>query len=299
MLKDQAKGAVVADGLSRRKFLKLSLASTLGTAVMGVGGFAYAHDIETGWVEVVHLPLELPRLPAAFDGYRLAHISDIHMGSGMTLARLHQFVDLVNAEQPDAVAITGDFVTSRPVTAALAALRDGLSRLQPRDITVAVLGNHDHWTDAAAVRHMLREAGILDISNGLHTLRRGAAMLHLAGLDDYWEGLARLGDVLAQLPREGAAVLLEHEPDFADISSATGRFDLQLSGHSHGGQVIIPLRGPLVLPTYGKKYPLGRYQVGTMIQYTTRGLGTVHPAVRFNCRPEITVFTLRAPTPPE
>lgn len=265
---------------------------------MGVGGFAYAHDIETAWVEIVRLSLELPRLAPAFDGYRLVQISDIHLGTGMTPARLHYCVDLVNAEQPDAVVITGDFVTSNPVAAAAPALREALIRLQPRDLTAAVLGNHDHWTDATAIRHMLRAANVLDVSNGLFTLRRGAAALHLAGLDDYWEGLARLDDVLAQLPDDGAAILLEHEPDYADISSATGRFDLQLSGHSHGGQVIIPFRGPLVLPTYGQKYPLGRYQVGTMIQYTNRGLGTVRPAVRFNCRPEITVFTLRAPTPP-
>jgi uncharacterized protein len=91
--------------------------------------------------------------------------------------------------------------------------------------------------------------------------------------------------------------LLAHEPDYADISAATGRFDLQISGHSHGGQVIIPFIGPLVVPAYGEKYPLGQYQVGNMIQYTNRGVGTINPAVRFNCRPEITIFTLRAPTP--
>ncbi|MBZ0286049.1 MAG: metallophosphoesterase, partial [Anaerolineae bacterium] len=89
---------------------------------------------------------------------------------------------------------------------------------------------------------------------------------------------------------------LAHEPDYADISAATGRFDLQISGHSHGGQVVIPFIGPPVVPPYSKKYPLGRYQVGTMIQYTNRGVGMISPAVRFNCRPEITVFTLRTPS---
>jgi len=99
--------------------------------------------------------------------------------------------------------------------------------------------------------------------------------------------------VLALLPDEGCAILLAHEPDYADISAPTGRFDLQLSGHSHGGQVILPFIGPPILPSYSHKYPVGQYQVGSMIQYTNRGLGTVAPMVRFNCRPEITVFTLR------
>ncbi|MBI5670976.1 MAG: metallophosphoesterase [Chloroflexi bacterium] len=283
------------NGLSRRKFLKVSLVSTVGTALMGLGSLAYARDVEPTWIDVVRLPLTLPRLSPAFDGYRLAHISDIHMGTGMTLERLQRIVEMVNAEQPDAVAITGDFVTLNPVAAAASVLVEALRGLRPKDTAAAVLGNHDHWTDPTAIRRVLRQSGILDLSNTVYTLRRGTAVLHLAGVDDYWERQARLDDVLAQLPADGAAILLAHEPDYADISSLTGRFDLQLSGHSHGGQVIIPLYGPLVLPTYGQKYPLGRYQVGTMIQYTNRGLGTVRPAVRFNCRPEITVFTLRAP----
>lgn len=283
------------NGVSRRKFLKLSLASVLGTTLMGVGSLAYARDVEPTWVEVVRLPLTLPRLSPAFDGYRLVHISDIHMGTGMTPDHLRRIVEMVNAEQPDAVAITGDFVTFNPVAAAVTALADALSRLRPRDAAAAVLGNHDHWTDPAAIRRVLRQSSIHDLSNTVYTLRRGEAVLHLAGVDDYWERQARLDEVLARLPAGGAAILLAHEPDYADISSQTGRFDLQLSGHSHGGQVIVPFYGPLVLPTYGQKYPLGRYQVGTMIQYTNRGLGTVRPAVRFNCRPEITVFTLRAP----
>jgi hypothetical protein len=121
-------------------------------------------------------------------------------------------------------------------------------------------------------------------------------MLHLAGVDDVWESQDRLDLVLEALPDAGAAILLAHEPDFADVSAAAGRFDLQLSGHSHGGQVIFPLRGPLVLPRYARKYPIGLYQVGGMLQYTNRGLGMIPPRVRFNCRPEVTVFTLRCET---
>jgi predicted MPP superfamily phosphohydrolase len=100
---------------------------------------------------------------------------------------------------------------------------------------------------------------------------------------------------LERLPEEGAAILLAHEPDFADLSARTGRFDLQLSGHSHGGQVKLPLFGIPYLPRFARKYPRGRYQVGKMILYTNRGLGMVHLPFRFNSRPEITLFTLNGP----
>jgi len=157
-----------------------------------------------------------------------------------------------------------------------------------------VLGNHDHWSGADAIRGLLRQAGVHELRNTALTLRRGAAQLHIAGVDSYWERQDRLEAVLATLPADGAAVLLAHEPDYADISAASGRFDLQLSGHTHGGQVVIPFLGPPVLPHLGKKYPAGRYQVGSMIQYTNRGLGVIPPRLRFNCRPEITVITLAA-----
>jgi uncharacterized protein len=283
--------------ITRRKFLKMSLFSAVTTAVAGVGGFAYAHDIETGWIEIVSLDLTLPHLSPAFDGYKLVQFSDIHVDGGKTNDHLKRVVELVNAQEPDAIAITGDFVTHTSAAGIAPALIEPLSQLLAKDITVAILGNHDHWTDPEGVRMVLRESGITDLSNSTYTIERNGEVLHLAGVDDYWERLDRMDDVLARLPDDGAAVLLAHEPDYADISAATGRFDLQISGHSHGGQVIIPFIGPLVLPSYGKKYPIGRYQVGDMIQYTNRGVGTISPAVRFNCRPEITVFTLRSNLP--
>jgi predicted MPP superfamily phosphohydrolase len=280
--------------ISRRRFLKISLGTALTTAIGGLSAFAYAHDIEPRWVEINPVELTLPRLDRAFEGYRLVQISDIHMGTGMNAARLLEIAGQVNAQEPDAVVITGDFVTHGGISLQLPALRDGLRPISARDGVFAILGNHDHWTDERQVRGMLAEAGVADISNGLRTIQRGQSSLHIAGVDDYWERKDRLDDVLAMLPPDDqCAILLAHEPDYADISAATGRFDLQLSGHSHGGQVIIPFIGPPILPAYSYKYPVGQYQVGSMIQYTNRGLGTVAPMVRFNCRPEITVFTLR------
>jgi len=273
--------------------LKAAALSVLGTGLLGAGGYIYANQVEPGWVELTPISLTLPHLASEFDGYRIVQISDIHLDIWTPRDRLSQAVEMVNRQSPDLVVITGDFVTylAGQFAADLVAVLGALASLQ---VTLAVLGNHDHWTDASVVRQVIAQSGIVELSNAVYTLRRGEAMLHIAGVDDVWERQDRLDLVLAQLPVEGAAILLAHEPDFADVSAATGRFDLQLSGHSHGGQVIIPFRGPPLLPLHAQKYPVGRYQVGGMVQYTNRGLGMISPPVRFNCRPEIALFTLHA-----
>jgi uncharacterized protein len=283
--------------VSHRKFMKLGLLGVLGSAFAGGAAYAYAHNVEPDMIEMKPVALRLPRLHPAFDGYKLAQFSDIHLGTGMTAERLMRIVQMINAVEPDAVAITGDFVTDGDVAPFAEVLINTLGQLRPKDVAVAVLGNHDHWTCANEVRAVIRQCGLFDISNDVLTIHREEAVFHLAGVDDHCWRRDRLDLVLRKLPEQGTAVLLAHEPDFAKISAPTGRFDLQISGHTHGGQVVLPfINRPLIVPRYGRKYPLGQYQVEKMIQYTNRGVGMIPPAVRFNCRPEITLFTLRTTT---
>lgn len=278
--------------ISRRTLLKLSVIPAFGVFF---ATYRYSASVEPENIQIVEQELILPRLAPAFDGYRLVQISDIHMGTGMTQERLSRIVRMINAQQPDLVAITGDFVTHGDVEPLADSLIQPLRQLQTADGVMAVLGNHDHVTDADAVRRVLEAAGVRNVSNTFYTLERGDQRLHIAGVDSVWYQKDRLEAVMSELPEDGAAILLAHEPDHADKSAATGRFDLQISGHSHGGQVVMPLiNRPLALPHHGRKYPRGQYQVGSMIQYTNRGIGTSFPPVRFNCPPEITVFTLRA-----
>jgi predicted MPP superfamily phosphohydrolase len=169
-----------------------------------------------------------------------------------------------------------------------------LSPLSASIPTFAVLGNHDYWTDAETVHHILSSTGIKDLTNDVFTLKREDESLHLCGVDDIWEGSPRLDDVVSRLGDDSAAILLAHEPDFADTSAATGRFDLQLSGHTHGGQVVFPFIGAPVLPYLGRKYGSGLYKVGGMFQYTNRGVGMARLPLRINCPPEITVFVLES-----
>lgn len=282
------------ENLSRRGFLKIMLASALATTAAGVGASAYAFEVEPNWIEIAQRKLTLPRLDPAFDGYRIAQFSDIHMGTWMTQSRLESIVTLIHDQKPDLIVFTGDFVTHGRIDPLADALIPPLRSLKAPDGVLTILGNHDHWTDPDGVREMIHDSGMIDLNNRVRVLERGSAKLTLAGVDDFWERQSDLEGVLRQIPNEGAAILLAHEPDFADLSAASGRFDLQLSGHSHGGQVILPFIGAPILPRYAQKYPNGLYQVNGMMQYTNRGVGMIEPAVRFNCRPEISLFTLRS-----
>lgn len=265
------------------------------TALLGAGGLLYAREVETRRVEVRPVELTLPRLAPEFDGYRIVQFGDLHLDDWSKPERLHRIVERVNDQQPDLVAITGDFASYSAKEFDAERLVEALRGLRARDGCVAILGNHDYLTDVKLVRRCMREGGITELINSVRTLRRGDAALHVAGIDDVMEGKSRLDLVLGELPEDGAAILLAHEPDFADVSSATGRFDLQLSGHSHGGQVAVPFLRRLVLPPFSQRYTRGLYDVRGMIQHTNRGIGFVHARLRFLCRPEITALTLRPP----
>jgi predicted MPP superfamily phosphohydrolase len=283
---------------TRRGFLKLVGAAALDLLLLAIGGTGYGFLIEPNRFSVETVRLKLPRLSPRFSGFRIAQISDIHMGGWMNLERLQHVADLVLAQKPDVLLITGDFLIGYEFNhASRQALEDliaGLSPLADSVPTFAVLGNHDYWINSKAVREMLRAAGITDLTNRVFTLTRDAEHLHLCGVDDVWDGDVRLDDVLTQLKGDGAAILMAHEPDYADTSAATGRFDLQLSGHSHGGQIVLPLLGPPRLPYLGRKYPSGLYKIGEMFQYTNRGVGMARLPIRINCPPEITVFVLES-----
>ncbi|BAZ50935.1 putative Ser/Thr protein phosphatase family protein [Nostoc sp. NIES-4103] len=262
--------------------------------LLGLCTLLYAKLVEPNWIEVKSLQLTLPHLVSEFNGYRIVQISDIHRDQWMSPQRIQRIVRLVNSQKPDLVAITGDFIT-RHSSSLIPSLGVPLAQLTPKDKTLAVLGNHDHENDTKAIIQVLSQSGIYLLSNDVYTIQRGSAMLHIAGVDDVGMGKDRLDLVMQQLPHEEEAILLAHEPDFVNISAATKRFDLQLSGHSHGGQVRLPFFKPPVLPPWGKQFYCGKYQVGNMFLYTNRGLGMTGLHLRFFARPEITVFTLVAP----
>lgn len=244
-------------------------------------------------VETSRLDISLPFLDPIFDGYRLVQISDIHLGTTIEEHHLMEIVDLVNQLEPDTIAITGDFVSHSPEEFA-PALRSALSKLVAKDFKIAVLGNHDHWTSAESIRSVLEHSSIIELRNTVLPLQRSHKTLYLAGVDDFLADQDRIGTVLDMIPEHSPAILLAHEPDFADISAASGRFGLQISGHTHGGQIQFPLISRILLPPRGRKYPSGQYHINGMTLYTNRGLGTSWLQIRYRCPPEISVYTLKA-----
>ncbi len=278
--------------LTRRRFLQL----IGGAALAGVGGLGYGRLLEPEWVDVERVTLALPGLAERVSGQRIAQISDIHLSDYNPSRKLHAAVTRVNRLQPDLVALTGDYVGNDARYAA--EMIDPLRLLEAP--AYAIYGNHDLWTGRAAVRAALAETPVrLLVNEGVEA----APGLTIAGVDDVWVGHPRPDLALANAPSGHTNLLLCHEPDFIDrIHRAKAPVALQLSGHSHGGQVRLPTSQPdgnelltyaPILPTWGVRYPIGHYQVGPHQLYTNRGLGVWPLPFRFNCRPEITIFTLR------
>lgn len=278
---------------TRRQFLYWAAAA---------GTVAIAGDsllLEPNRPRIVRQDFLLPRWPERLNGFTVALLSDFHYDPDFSIHPLRATVPLVNGLRPDLIALTGDFVSVPLIgddpKAALAA--------QPcaqilREMTAphglwAVMGNHDFNTDQEQVTRALRAEGIKVLRNQSEAIEREGARFWLAGVNDVLSRTADLTETLSGVPASEAVVLLAHEPDFADEASRFA-IDLQLSGHSHGGQVRIPLLPPLYLPPLAKKYVLGRYQVGPLPLYTNAGIGTIGVPVRLNCPPEITLITLKS-----
>ncbi len=282
--------------LTRRGFLVAGLAGASGLAF-------YSGEIARHLLEVTHLEIRLPDLPAAFDGFHIAQLSDIHLDEFTEPFFLHYAVDRINRLQPDAVFLTGDFVTHELLPRKWSIpsawkCADLLGKLECRD-RYASLGNHDVTVSADAVTEALAASNITVLRNSFCPLERGSSRLWLAGLDDAVEGHPDIDRAIPEFLRgraEEPVLLLCHEPDFADVivkHRAGPSVQLILSGHTHGGQIRLPFVPPMALPPLGRKYIEGLFQLETTQLYVNRGLGTVGIPFRLNCPPEIASITLR------
>jgi len=284
--------------LTRRKFLYTGAAAAAGIAALGTDGFAQREHLQ-----VKKLDIPLARLPEAFDGFTIAQLSDFHYDPRFSVRLIRRAVETVNQWHPDVVVLTGDFVTApmfeygnhnaKRSAKRAAPCAQLLQMLQAPMGRFAVLGNHDAVSDSRKIVSDLQAHDIPVLQNRSVPFERGKARIWLAGVDDALDGMPDLGQALDKVPSGEATILLAHEPDFADEASLS-KVDLQLSGHSHGGQIWIPGIGAPWLPSLGRKYPRGLYKVGNLTLYTNIGIGTIRAPVRINCPPEITLITLRA-----
>jgi uncharacterized protein len=277
--------------LTRRNFLRLAGGSALGLAI-------YAGEIARHDLEVVHLTIPLRHLPDAFAGMKIVQISDIHFEEFTEASFLARVVRDVNNLKPDAVLMTGDFVSAKPLPHRWDArfayhCAQVLSGLEC-PVRYAILGNHDVRAGAALVVDALETHKIPVLADASVPLERGADRIWLTGIRD---ALEQHPDLDAALPTTRRAareplILLAHEPDYVDRTSGK-QIDLVLSGHTHGGQVRFPLAPPIWLPALGRKYVQGLFHLADGSQlYVNRGIGTIGVPFRFYCPPELTVLTL-------
>lgn len=294
--------------ITRRNLIRQGLCGALGLAL-------YSSEIERHWIEVNEREVALAGLPQVFDGMRIVQLSDIHLDEYTEPFFLRRVIDRVNEMNPDAIFLTGDFVTEilypRRYAKTAFAIRarkfargaawqcaDMLRDLKCREL-YAIMGNHDLVVGATQVTEALTTNGIRVLRNSFLPIERNGERFWLAGLDDAVEGdpnpdLA-VPPSIRNRPNE-PVVLMCHAPDYVDVLRAhpAGQaVSLMMSGHTHGGQIRFPLVGAFHLPSWGRKYVEGWFRFGGLQLHVNRGIGTVGVPFRLNCPPEITLMTLR------
>ncbi|MFW5875414.1 MAG: metallophosphoesterase [Myxococcota bacterium] len=286
--------AAGGDSIDRRSFLQRTVFGVpllIGGTTSLYGALVGRHDYA-----IEEVPVPLAGLSRRLDGYAIVQLSDIHFGTFVDDRELDSAVELVRRAQPDLVVLTGDLVDHDPRYADH--LGRLVRRLRPlaRDGVTAIAGNHDYYAGIDAVLTMLRRSGARVLVNQGHTLGDAGGAFALLGVDDIWSarnGVGEgpdLGRALSMVPGDLPRVLLCHNPAF--FPEAAGEVQLQLSGHTHGGQVNVGVQlAHLVLP-YG--YVAGRYRRGDSLLYVNRGFGTAGPPARIGAAPEVTRVVLTA-----
>lgn len=290
--------------LSRRAFLTSAVTLNAGAAL----AVAYPTFVEPGQLRVRRYEVDIAGLPAEFDGLRVGHISDTHLGPYIRAPHIEAAVRMLAAEKPDLTLLTGDYIHRTPETA-----EDSIALLAPLAKAgfgaAAVLGNHDYEfqsTDKAITRAFERHGATVLTNRHIYLTPQGLRakpapgqpVLCVAGVDDLWRGNPDIDAALRGVPAEVPRLLLSHNPDVAELFVLNGRVpprvDLMLSGHTHGGQVIIPgLGAPGTASRYGQKYVSGLVQGPRWPVIITHGVGMAVMPLRFCCPPEVGLVVLR------
>lgn len=260
----------------------------LGT-VIGAFLALYARFVEPFRPRLSHVSVQLPRRHAHLHGLAIAFITDTHIGPHFPAKHLEPIVAMMERLQPDLVLFGGDFISESPryVADTIAPVRRmaATGRLG----AFGVLGNHDISNIRTRVQKPLTEAGVTFLANESVRICFGGGEFWVVGIDDLLMGKPNPIMAFANVPADAAAIAIWHEPDLAEQIAPYGPI-VQLSGHTHGGQVCVPGIGPLALPKMGRKFPVGCYEIEDMVLLVSRGVGVYRPPVRLNCPPEVMVI---------
>jgi uncharacterized protein len=259
-----------------------------GAALVG----SYPLLVEPYLLGVNTYEIFLPNLPPAFDGFTIVHLTDLHYSPYYPLPWIADIVQRANALPKAITVLTGDYVHGRNNARPVDEVWPVLGQLQAPEGVYAVLGNHDHWASESRSRDWLERTGF-NLSHRLTVFERQGQRLWLGGTGDLWEDRQTIDEVFADVPAQDCKIVLAHNPDSADRPFHT-RLDLMLSGHTHGGQVIVPGYGPPRIPVQNKRYTSGLIPTQRFPVFISRGTGWAIYPVRFNCPPEIARLVLKS-----
>ncbi|MFP7494244.1 metallophosphoesterase [Terribacillus saccharophilus] len=275
---------------------KTLISAAAGTIAAGAGiGYAYARYIEPAKLVTKSYTLSSERLPKAFHGLKIIQFSDLHLGYHYSIKKLRRLVHHIQAQQADVIVFTGDFA-DRPIKLKWKQeIVDCLTTLDAPFGKYWIYGNHDYRDESEEiVARYMKAGGFTPLHNTATLLKREQEHIVLAGIDDVIRSTPNLHAATESSSEDSFTILLAHEPDLAENVKHLP-VDVQLSGHSHGGQVRIPFYGEVIVPPYGRRYVDSHYEVGhrPLHVFVSRGVGTTRMPIRFACPPEITILTLQ------
>lgn len=292
------------------KSLRVNIAILAGVLAFGISCLFYAYFIEPNRLVVRNRDIVINGWDTAFDGFRIVAVSDIHGGSnGGSAANIRHLVETVNEQRADIVVLLGDFVSydrsRQMVKMPITEIAGYLGEMRAKYGVFAVLGNHDGWYGDEKVASELRTAGITILKDEMATVSQNTHKLRIFGIRDHFEmGSWRkfdsdLREKLSDSEQEGGILVLEHSPDVFPVINEFNTFGedfkLMIAGHTHGGQVWLPIIGsPIVPSSYGQKYNYGHIIENGRHLFVTTGTGTSILPMRFLMPPEVVVLTIRA-----
>ncbi|WP_066192753.1 MULTISPECIES: metallophosphoesterase [Gracilibacillus] len=281
--------------MNRRTFLKRFLGSIVAFFGLGGGTYYYAREIEPGLLDQHHIDIISHKTPRSFNDYTILQFSDTHIGFHYTVDQLVELTKTINQLEPDLIVFTGDLIDNPRTYQVESKLIHALADLQAKDGKFWIYGNHDHGGYGTDIlKEIFERSGFELLQNGHRQINKNGDMINLIGVDDVLLGDPNLDEATHGLSEEHLAILLAHEPDYAEVAKEYP-IDIQLSGHSHGGQVQLPFVGYIYTPHLSEIYVEGDYQVGSrpLQLFVNRGIGTTRAPYRFLCKPEITIYHLK------
>ncbi|MDZ5609315.1 metallophosphoesterase [Bacillus pseudomycoides] len=280
--------------ITRRNFIKNGIRSCFYTCITASIGYYYAKYIEPYWLSLTHHTLRSSLIPPSFHGMKIVQFSDLHLGYYFSLQHLSTIVSKINKTAPDIVLFTGDLIDDYQTYSEIPFVSSILRNIRASFGKFAIYGNHDHGGYGTEYySQIMSDAGFDVLQNTEKRIRLlDNSEISIFGIDDTLLGKPEIDVTLQHVQKELYTIVLVHEPDIAP-KIANFPVNLQLSGHSHGGQVQLPFLGAIITPALAKHYIEGFYHIEELLLYVNRGLGRTRVPFRFLSRPEITVFTLQ------